>query len=1432
MKKLLLVPLLALVASLCFAQNQTLPQKLQHLYAPLDKAQVQTGYLFDLSWSFANPSDYRGVLTDSNYVSSDVFGMLYGAMRGSRTAASGLPSAEVYLSKIKALFSDDTIPLAAMALRFDRIRPDAVDQNLLSLSNGQMFDVPGRAESPYFQDTVFVAMPLKGKITSRSVSFTLPTDLWFSNLSGPVPVISLDPGDGQGWRTLSAGQSIAAEYPSDGEKEVVVRLEYVGFTRYSHSKLEVLEAESGDRSGGMSWPQNLYESMHVAASESYMGAAGGATLHIFYNTHNCNSVKRMVRPLIVVEGYEEYGVASASYGKMFDLLNLKILNSATENLTDYLYPYEYDLIYVDFDDGSDWIQRNAFVVKEVIKKVNEMKAAAGSVEENVIIGVSMGGIVSKYALLEMQANGPDHDTRLFFTYDSPLRGANIPIATQCLIKFMVDNLPTYAGDGISIPSIDAIWDALQAPVPRQLLKYHVNGLSGGPGLNNVEHEGFMTELDALGGLNMRHVALSNGAGTGTFVENNIVAGELFFDLDGQKIICFTLPPPLPPIVLCGDVRFELRLRATGDNVLTQLFYGYIERDIPGPSFISTSWSVSATTKPYDTSPGGTSNLGTAPLGSSPKGLMTALTAAGVTTWGPGLTATHHCFIPTFSSVNASEPSNFGSPISCGAADRCTTASSPEPCPYGPFSEINQTHVFLDERIALVLTEELVTNSPPPLVHPLALSGALNTYFNVGLSIYSPIPTVTISTTNGKLSVNNTGKVAFATGNEPNSPHALLIADTKCNAVITVENGAKLVVGADGGVKHGILRVSEGSTVHIKSGGILYVTSEQSHLIIKHGATLILDAGAVVRLESPGSSISILGDLVVNGDIIFGGLGYFNFAEGNRLVFGNGYNTFNLTGMGKDKRFVQLSADVLIDNAHRLNWQKGLLEASNGKLLVTDGAGLDFKFMTLTGGDNGGQAVIEATSPGAVNLQGCKVEKLIMPIFGMGGFGCSIIACEFSQYFVGVLWEAGFLVSVTGSIFDGGSNPGTSALQMKDVPIMLLNDNQFFSHHDLSIAGIVTDGDLSQGIPAVNLDNMVACLVKGCTFTNNSIGIKSDNPSTATTANVLAYGGTGFYHNEAGIYLVGDATQGTVLADCVTFDQNRNGIRGHDIALMIDSWNSNIFAFDSDSPNSFIRMAGAGPGATESHVRICYGLKGPGGSNLMRNNFWGLATGGVPITDPTPLNSLFLLNTNCAASVAAPILPPIATRNISCPMEERPESFATPFPGSECMLVVGSGGTTGNPIQVHEQFHLGTFLMKSDSVEAGIEAMRPVATLWQPEMSGFSDNCQQYIRVAKAFVDASDSNLPDLQRPGSERAKVSATGRLLIAPNPASNSALLQLPSAEYQVRVWDTQGKVCHQATASDTYRLETSAWQAGIYYVEAVGADGSRRSGKLVVQR
>ncbi len=93
MKKFLLVPLLAvLVAGYCLAQNQTLSQKIAYQYAPLDKSQVPTGYLFDLSIPLALPAEYRGA-PGFKSASIDVFGMLYGEMLGSYVGTGNLHAA-------------------------------------------------------------------------------------------------------------------------------------------------------------------------------------------------------------------------------------------------------------------------------------------------------------------------------------------------------------------------------------------------------------------------------------------------------------------------------------------------------------------------------------------------------------------------------------------------------------------------------------------------------------------------------------------------------------------------------------------------------------------------------------------------------------------------------------------------------------------------------------------------------------------------------------------------------------------------------------------------------------------------------------------------------------------------------------------------------------------------------------------------------------------------------------------------------------------------------------------------------------------------------------------------------------------------------------------------------------------------------------------
>ena len=124
MNQFLLAGMLLPWLCFAFAQVQTLPQQLQDLYAPLDKSQVQTGYLINLGVPLADPLRYRGVLNDSNHTDINTFGMLYGELRSGWTSGgNGLPSPNVYLSKIKKLRAGDTIPVAIMAIRYDRIRP-------------------------------------------------------------------------------------------------------------------------------------------------------------------------------------------------------------------------------------------------------------------------------------------------------------------------------------------------------------------------------------------------------------------------------------------------------------------------------------------------------------------------------------------------------------------------------------------------------------------------------------------------------------------------------------------------------------------------------------------------------------------------------------------------------------------------------------------------------------------------------------------------------------------------------------------------------------------------------------------------------------------------------------------------------------------------------------------------------------------------------------------------------------------------------------------------------------------------------------------------------------------------------------------------------------------------------------------------------------
>ncbi|MDA9284438.1 peptidylprolyl isomerase [Flavobacteriaceae bacterium] len=95
---------------------------------------------------------------------------------------------------------------------------------------------------------------------------------------------------------------------------------------------------------------------------------------------------------------------------------------------------------IEIDGGADYIERNALTHVTLYQHINQLLEQNNSEQQLIIVGPSMGGQISRYALAYMEANNIEHNTRLWVSIDSPHLGANIPIGLQTLVRqVMSDN---------------------------------------------------------------------------------------------------------------------------------------------------------------------------------------------------------------------------------------------------------------------------------------------------------------------------------------------------------------------------------------------------------------------------------------------------------------------------------------------------------------------------------------------------------------------------------------------------------------------------------------------------------------------------------------------------------------------------------------------------------------------------------------------------------------------------------------------------------------------------------------------------------------------------------------------------------------------------------------------------------------------------------
>lgn len=180
-----------------------------------------------------------------------------------------------------------------------------------------------------------------------------------------------------------------------------------------------------------------------------------------------------------------------------------------------------DIAILDLGDGGRRMQPNAAVVRRAVEILRQYSTDR---RRNLdVIGVSMGGVLARYALAQMEQDGALYGVDRFLSVDAPQQGAVIHGGLQSDIR---DRL-----EPVAYPP------ALNRPAGRQLLR--VNAFDTA---SPTEHQSFYAELRALNG-NRGYPTRTTNVGVSFGTPTDQAAGARWGRLD--VTVCWESTPPIP-----------------------------------------------------------------------------------------------------------------------------------------------------------------------------------------------------------------------------------------------------------------------------------------------------------------------------------------------------------------------------------------------------------------------------------------------------------------------------------------------------------------------------------------------------------------------------------------------------------------------------------------------------------------------------------------------------------------------------------------------------------------------------------------------------------------------------------------------------------------------------------------------------------------------
>ena len=559
MKKVVAILLLSVAVISVHAQRydtvDRMRDALDYMFARIDRPSVPTGLLIDNAIEYEDLSKYspeKGI-SDENVVDILKYGNILETLKSASLTGNPLFAFEKGIEMGRNKEGRESLVRISISLfEYAQIRANAIEEGKLTYNNGQVFCSSAEA---YQKKIVCAGCAMDGCKSTSDVLFSLPSNYILSNIG--IADVEIDYGQG----FISILNRKVNAHLSGGEHILVFKIiDCNGNIYYSHSSLNIVSVTRAMTRSPKVTPNENF----TVEGLSYNGIKTAADVSLKFAPGNYSGKIR--KPLIFVEGFDPRELNPDGQGAN------SFCNIYTQ-WSDFICNNGYDFIYVDWQDAGEYIQANAYTLIEVIKKINT-KTDVLSVP-SVVIGHSMGGLVSRYALKTMENSQQKHNVGTYVSFDSPHMGANVPLSVlygyHGILSFLKDK--KILSSLLNVENLIAIGNrfAYSTAAQQMLLNY----VDPAGNLNNNVHIQWQKELNNLGfpngdtGKEFKRLAIANS----DYTLPNIETPLLYCDLSAGSNITTAVAPLLSAVtvVLLQDVVAGLLVMLPGRDEVKGVF---------------------------------------------------------------------------------------------------------------------------------------------------------------------------------------------------------------------------------------------------------------------------------------------------------------------------------------------------------------------------------------------------------------------------------------------------------------------------------------------------------------------------------------------------------------------------------------------------------------------------------------------------------------------------------------------------------------------------------------------------------------------------------------------------------------------------------------------------------------------------------------------